>query len=127
MAISTYMATLKYGAASADTPVSIKSFPAILAPRTALETTTMADDARTYIQGIRDVADGFEFTANWDADTFEAINGVSGEQFCELEFSDGSSFAWKGYISASNSGGGVNEVIEMTITITPSTVPVFSK
>ena len=61
--ISTYQAVLKYGATSSpSTTIDIKSFPQILAPRTALETTTMSDDARTYIQGIRETPDSFEFT-----------------------------------------------------------------
>lgn len=125
--ISTYQAVLKYGATSSpSTTIDIKSFPQILAPRTSLETTTMSDDARTYIQGIRETPDSFDFTCNWDKTVFNTINSLTAEQYCELDFSDGSSFSWKGYMSAANNDGDVNAVVEMTISVTPTTVPVFA-
>lgn len=127
MAISTYGASLKYGASTASTAVVIKSFPSILAPRSALETTTLSDDARTFIQGIRQTPESFEFTCNWDKGVFDDINTLSGVQACELAFSDGSKFTWSGYMSASNGEGSVDAVAEMTISITPTTVPVFVK
>lgn len=125
--ITTYLATLSYGSVTPTTTIRIKSFPSILAPRTALEVTDMSDDARRFIQGIRDTVENFEFTANWDKTVFAGINAVKTVQKCKLEFSDGSNFTWDGFLSASNSDGGVNEVAEMTISITPSTVPVFSE
>lgn len=124
--ISTYQAVFKYGASSANTAIDIKSFPQILAPRTALETTTMSDDARTYIQGIRETPDSFDFTCNWDKTVFNTINALTTAQKCLLQFSDGSSFSWDGYISAANNDGDVNAVVEMTISVTPTTVPVFA-
>lgn len=123
--ISTYLATLKYGETNPTSSIDIKSFPSILAPKSAIEVTNMADGARRFIQGIRETPENFEFTANWDATVFADLNALTKSQHCSLEFSDGSKFTWDGYISASNSEGGVNEVIEMTISITPSTVPVF--
>ena len=53
MAISTYGVTLKYGSDSATTGIAIKDFPSLLGKRSALETTTLSDDAQTYIEGIR--------------------------------------------------------------------------
>lgn len=125
--ISTYGVVLKYGAATADKTVRIKSFPEILAPRASIETTDLSDDARTYIQGLRETVERMDFEANWDKEVFADINAVTGVQKCELSFPDGSKFTWDGYISASNAGGGVSEVLAMTISITPSTVPEFVK
>lgn len=124
--ISTYQAIFKYGSTTPSTSIDIKSFPQILAPRSALETTTMSDDAQTYIQGIRQTPDTFEFTANWDKAVFNTINGLTAAQKCELDFSDGSKFTWDGYVSAANNDGDVDAVIEMTISVTPTSVPVFS-
>lgn len=124
--MSTYNVVFKYGAASANTSVRIKNFPAVLAPKSAIETTDLSSEARTYILGIRETPDRFDFSANWDKTVFNAINALDGEQYCELDFPDGSKFTWKGYISAANNEGGVNEVLEMTISVTPSTVPEFS-
>lgn len=126
MAISTYGATLKYGASTAQTTISIKDFPSLLGKRSALETTTLSDDAQTYIQGIRQQSETFDFTANYSKTEFDALNKLTGIQKCELAFSDGSKFTWEGYISVSVNEGSVDAVIEMTISITPTTVPVFA-
>lgn len=122
MAISTYNTTLKIG----STSVVIKDFPTILGKRSSLETTTLSDDAQTFISGIRQQEDSFDFTANYDKTVYTAIEALSGGQSCELAFSDGSKYTWTGEASCSVSGAGVDEVLEMTITIVPSTVPTWS-
>ena len=132
MAISTYMTTLKYGTSAADTEIIIKDFPSLLGKRSALETTTLKDDAQTFIPGIRQQEESFDFTANYDKTVLAAINllvdsnGKPTIQKCELAFSDGSKYTWEGYISASVNEGSVDAVLEMTISISPSTVPVFT-
>lgn len=125
MAMSTYGTVFKYGATSADKTLAIKSYPQIMAKRAALETTTLSDDAKTYIAGIRETPDSLDFTMNYDAAVFAEINGLTGVQKCELTFSDGSGFTFDGYLSASNGEGAVNAVAEMTISVMPATVPVF--
>lgn len=126
MAISTYMTQLKYGADSPTTQVDIKDFPSLLGKRNALETTTLSDDAQTFIPGIRSQSESFDFTANYDAEVYAAINALTEVQKCSLEFSDGSGYTWDGYLSASVNEGSVDAVLEMTISITPTTVPVWA-
>ena len=126
MAISTYGVTLKYGATTASTAVVIKDFPQVLGSRSALETTTLSDDAQTFIPGIRQQSDTLDFTANFDASVMTTINALETVQKCELAFSDGSKYTWDGWISAAVNEGSVDSVIEMTISITPTTVPVFT-
>lgn len=125
MAISTYNTTLKYGSTSPTTAISIKDFPSLLGKRSALETTSLTDDAQTYIPGIRQQSETFDFTANYDGTTFSTINALTAVQKCALEFSDGYKFTWEGYLSASVNEGSVDGVVEMTISITPTTVPEF--
>lgn len=125
MAISTYGVSLKYGETTPTTAVVIKDFPSLLGKRSALETTTLSDDAQTFIPGIRQQSETFDFTANYDATVLETINALTSVQKCELAFSDGSKFTWDGFISASVNEGAVDAVVEMTISITPTTVPVF--
>ena len=105
---------------------AIKDFPSILGQRSELETTDLSSDAQTYIPGVRQQS-GFPFLSNYDADAYAEINALTEEQDCKLTFSDGSGFSWKGYASASINEGGVDAVLEMTINITPSSVPVWSK
>lgn len=126
MALSTKGVKLAYGSASPQTEVVIKSFPSIMGKRSALETTTLSDDAQTFIPGIMQQEESFDFTANYDASVYSTINGLKDIQKCSLTFPDGSKYTWDGYISASVNEGDVDAVIEMTISITPSSVPVWA-
>jgi hypothetical protein len=123
MALSSYRTKLTIG----EKDYSIKDFPSILGQRSALETTTLSDDAQTFIPGIRQQSDSFPFLMNYDATTYAEINALTGEQDCELTFGDGSKYTWKGSVSASVNEGSVDSVLEMTVSVTPSTVPVWSK
>ena len=123
MAISSYNTKLTIG--TKDYP--IKDFPELLGGRSALETTTLVDDAQTYIPGIRQTSESFDFLANYDATQYAELNALSGEQECELKFSDGSGFTWNGAVSARINEGSVDAVLEMTISVVPSTVPVWAK
>ena len=82
MAISTYGVVLRYGSTTPTTEVIIKDFPSLLGKRSSLETTTLKDDAQTFIAGTA---------------------------------------------SVSANEGSVDAVLEMTISVTPSTVPVWAK
>lgn len=126
MALSTIGVSFKYGVSSPTTTLAIKSYPeGILAKRAALETTTLADDARVYIAGVRETPDSLDFNLNYDAEVFAEINALSEVQKCELTFSDGSGFTFDAYLSANIGGGEVNAVIEMTVSAMPVSVPVF--
>lgn len=127
MALSTYMTVLKYGVSSPDTEVVIKDFPSLLGKRNSLETTTLSDDAQTFIPGIRAQSESFDFNANYDATVYATINALDAVQKCSLTFSDGSGYTWDGYLSASVNEGSVDAVLEMTISITPTTVPVWKQ
>ena len=123
MALSSFNTKLTIG----DKDYAIKDFPAILGERSALETTTLSDDAQTYIPGIRQTSESFPFVTNYDSTIYAELNALTGEQDCKLTFSDGSGYSWKGGVSASINEGSVDSVLEMTISITPSTVPVWAK
>lgn len=123
MAMNTYNTKLTI----ATKEYAIKDFPSILGKRSALETTTLSDDAQTYISGIRQTEESFDFGANYNAADYEAINALDGNQECKLTFGDGSSYTWSGSVSATINEGGVDEVLGMTISVTPSTVPVWAK
>ena len=127
MAISTYGVSLKYGESSPQTAIAIKDFPSLLGKRSSLETTTLSDDAQTFISGIRSQSESFDFTANYDPAVYSALNNLDGDQSWSLSFSDGSNYTWKGSVSVSINEGSVDAVVEMTISVTPSTVPVWKQ
>ncbi len=125
--MTAYNTVLKYGPDSPSTVLRIKNTPVILAKRSSVETTDLSCDARTYIPGLRESSESFDFTANYDSEVFAALNALTEAQKCALVFNDGSGYTWDGNISASINEAAVDAVLEMTISITPTTVPVWSK
>ena len=122
MAISTYKTKLMVGTKE----IVIKDFPSLLGKRSSLETTTLSDDAQTFIAGVRQQEESFDFLCNYDAEEYAAIEALTGEQDCKLIYGDGSGYTWKGEVSASVNEGDVDSVMEMTVSVTPATVPVWA-
>lgn len=141
MARSTYMTflmTKASGGASWSKVVDIKEFPDLGGEPELLETTTLSNKMQTYIPGIQGM-DGLTFTANYTkADYSSLLALANGEHdfavwFGGTEGSNGpvpsgseGKFEFKGTLSVFVNGGGVNEVVNMTVTIAPSTDIVMS-
>lgn len=128
MAISTCPAVLKYDSSATETPnwtklCDIKDFPDLGGAPESLETTTLSDDSKTYIPGIKDQP-AFDFTVNYDEDTYDNILALTGTKSFQFWFGPNGAagkLAFSGTISAYMLGAGVNEVVEMIIVIVPST------
>lgn len=134
MAISTYKIFLMKKSSSAyEKLIDIKDFPDLGGAPEMLETTTLSDNMQTYIPGIQSL-DALEFTANYTKEDFTKLKALEGQKI-ELAVwfggtgegasltptgSDGK-FEFTGQLSVFLVGGGVNEVVDMTITIAPST------
>ena len=128
MAISSYNCVLKWGESSEalTKKVDIKDFPVLIGDPNLLETTTLSDAAQTYIPGIKSM-DLMTFTTNFTKTDFQACKADEGKTlFYSLEFSDGAKFTWQGQHTMGVPGKGVDEVIEATINIVPSTSVEFS-
>lgn len=125
MAISTYGIYLMHKVSDSYTKlIDIKDFPDLGGAPEMLETTTLSDSMQTYIPGIQSL-DGLEFTANYTKTDFASLKALEGkeEEYAVYFGEDGADgiFEFKGYLSAFPVGGGVNEVVSMTISIAPST------
>lgn len=134
MAISTYKIFLmKKSSPAYEKLIDIKDFPDLGGAPEMLETTTLSDNMQTYIPGIQSL-DALEFTANYTKEDFTKLKALEGQEI-ELAVwfggtgegasltptgSDGK-FEFTGQLSVFPVGGGVNEVVDMTITIAPST------
>ena len=128
MAISSYNCVLKWGESEGvlTKKVDIKDFPDLIGDPNLLETTTLSDAAQTYIPGIKSM-DLMTFTTNFTKTDFQACKADEGKVlFYSLEFSDGAKFTWQGQHTMGVPGKGVDEVIEATINIVPSTSVEFS-
>lgn len=139
MAINTYRVFLMKkdttggGVGTYKKLIDIKSFPALGGAPELLETTTMSDNMKTFINGIQG-ASGLEFEHNYTLADYKALKTLEGK---ELEYavwfggtgdgaalvptgSDGK-FKFKGTLSVYVDGANVNEVVKMKTTIAPST------
>ena len=117
--------------------VDIKDYPDLIPAPENLDATTLTDHMRVYIPGVKDNGGNLEFTANYDAATFNTLKGKEGTEgnyavwFGESGTPlapDGSNgkFSFKGYLYVAKKGGGVNEVSEMTVGIVPTTEITFA-
>lgn len=128
MAISSYNTILKWGE-SAETVakvVDIKEFGDLIGDPNTIETTTLSDSAQTFIAGIR-TSDTIQFTCNYTKEDFASCQGDENKPlFFALEFQDGSSFAWEGQFTLGVTGKGVDEALEFTINVLPSSAVTFN-
>ena len=136
MAFSTYKVFLMHKAAAAEAwakLIDIKEFPDLGGEPEMLETTTLSDNMQTYIPGIQSL-DGLSFTANYDLTEFKKLKALEGKQEQYAVWFGGTGdppnvtptgekgkFSFTGELSVYPVGGGVNEVVDMNITIAPST------
>lgn len=136
MAISTYKIFLMQSADGKSTwekLIDIKDFPDLGGTPEMLETTTLSDGMQTYIPGIQSL-DALEFTANYNLEDYKKLKQMKGTEkhlavwFGGTESGDtvtptgtDGKFKFKGQLSVYPVGGGVNEVVDMKITIAPST------
>jgi hypothetical protein len=102
----------------------IKDFPDLGGAPELLETTTLSDTMQTYINGIQSIK-ALEFTANYDETLYDTIVAMTGTKKYAVWFgaagADGK-FTFDGQLSVYVTGAKVNAVVEMKISIAPSTV-----
>lgn len=134
MAISTYKSFLMHKVSEKwEKLVDIKSFPDLGGAPELLETTTLSDGMTTNIMGIQSL-DALEFECNYTKEDYSKLKALEGK---DNDFavwlggteasgsvtptgSDGK-FEFKGQLAVYVNGGGVNEVVNMTVSIAAST------
>ena len=133
MAINTYNTCLMVATGTGTTTytklVDIKDFPDFEAPE-GLETTTLSDAWHTYIPGIKG-GSILEFTANYDDTNYNTIKGYEGTEKQLGLYMGGTAgtegkFTFSGYVSVGLVGGGVNEVVEMKVSVYPTSDITFA-
>ena len=134
MAVSTYKSFLMVQNQSAwEKLIDIKSYPDLGSAPEMLEATTLSDPMTVNIFGIQSL-DALEFECNYTLADYTRLKALEGT---ETDFavwlggsvangvatptgSDGK-FEFKGQLSVYVNGGGVNEVVNMTVSIAAST------
>lgn len=142
-ATSTYMTFLMHrkpaaeGGSTAEYEklIDITEFPDLGTDPEMLETTTLSDRMQTFILGIQG-NEAMTFNTNYDKTGYQALKALKNKEegfavwFGGTENADGTvtptgtegKFAFDGQLSVRVTGGGVNEVRGMAITIAPTTV-----
>ncbi len=135
MASSSYKTFLMHSSTGSDYTklVDIKDYPDLGGEPEMLQTTTLSDKMHTYTPGIQSL-EGMTFTANYDVDVYAELDALKDkEEYFSVWFGGTESgetvtptgedgkFNFKGKLNVFVSGGGVNEVRDMTISIAPST------
>lgn len=139
MAISTYKTFLMHKPATGSSTnwtklIDITSFGDLGGKPESLETTTLSNKMKTYIAGIQDM-EAMEFGANYTKDDYDTVKALEGKDekyavwFGGTEATGGAltptgsegKYECTGQLSVFINGGGVNEVVKMTVSIMPST------
>lgn len=107
--------------------VRAKSIPSPVSAPNTVESTTLEDDTQTFEMGIK-TADTREITGNLEKKYLQAVNKTAGKKLCifHLYGTDGvgetAKYAYVGQATATpNDVGGVDEILEMTVTVIPNT------
>lgn len=125
MAISTYQTYLmmKKSGDTYEVLVPIKDFSDLGGTPESLDVTTLSDDRHFYIPGIQD-SEAITFTANFTKEDFAKLKALEGasHSFAVYFGTNGEhgKCLFDGELSAFIPGKGVNEVVDMTISIMPT-------
>lgn len=110
--------------------VKAKSIPSPASAPNTVESTTLEDDTQTFEMGIK-TSDSKEITGNLEKDYLQGINNLGGKKLdiIHLYGTDGTGavakYAYVGQAVATPSDvGGVDEILEMSVTIIPNTAAV---
>ena len=134
MAVSTYKSFLMVKNSSTwEKLIDIKSYPDLGGTPELLETTTLSDPMTTNIMGIQSL-DALEFECNYTLADYTKLKEMEGT---DKEFAvwlggtesgntvtptgEDGKFEFNGQLSVYVNGGGVNEVVNMTVSIAAST------
>ena len=103
------------------TVTGLQSTPEISESKEKLETTTLANANKTYIDGLKDFGDSLSFTCLYLKEEFMQVRGLAdGEgKEVELKYPDGMTVTFTGSVSTVLSGAEVNSVLTYQIEITP--------
>lgn len=135
MALTTQFVKLKID----STIYCIKDFPDIdpHGEPDQVEVTTLCDEFHQYVDGLKNYADALEFTANYDEDKFDTLNGFGTTQKAvEILLCSSSSdetgangkFSMTACeISVRLAGAGVGDALEMVIVCKPKSAITFAK
>lgn len=110
--------------------VKAKSIPSPASAPNTVESTTLEDDTQTFEMGIK-TSDVREITGNLEKEYLQGINEMAGKKIDIMHLygtqgiGEVAKYAYVGQaIATPNDVGGVDEILEMTVSVVPNTAAV---
>jgi hypothetical protein len=103
---------------------NLTSVPAFNETKATLEVTSLDNEARVYISGLKEPAESLEFSGYYEAAEFKKLRDLAeqgGQQDVSIELPDGLVISFKGEISVGLGEIAVGEAPTFTLAITPGT------
>lgn len=104
---------------------NLQEIPELGGEGEALETTTLADAAHTYTDGILNYGDSLAFKFLYETEQFTTLNDLTGKIDWKVTLPDGTACTFGGTCSVKLDGVGVNAVLTYTLAIKPNTAMVW--
>ena len=103
---------------------NLTSVPAFNETKATLEVTSLDNEARVYISGLKEPAESLEFSGYYEAAEFKKLRDLAeqgGQKDISIELPDGLVISFKGEISVGLGEIAVGEAPTFTLAITPAT------
>lgn len=87
-----------------------------------IEVTTLANENKTYINGLKDFGDSLDFTCVYSKAEYMAVRALQDNAVHEVEitYPDGLKVTFEAYVASILSAAEVNSALEFTIQLTPA-------
>lgn len=92
----------------------------------AIEITTLADEAHTYTDGLKNYGDSLAFVFLYETAQFETLNGLTGVSDWEVALPDGTTCSFSGSSSVKLAGAGVATALTYTLAIKPNSAMIWA-
>lgn len=100
----------------------LQSVPEISESQEKLETTTLANSNKTYINGLKDYGDALSFQVLYSKEEYQAVRGMQDDEMhsVKITYPDGLTVSFQAYIAVVLSSAEVNAVLTFNVEATPA-------
>lgn len=107
---------------------NITSVPSFSETKSTVEVTSLENEARVYIAGLKEPAESLEFQGYYDGVEFKKLRDLAeaGEQSIEIKLPDGVVISFTGDVSVAIGELAVGEATTFTMRVTPKTEIAFN-
>lgn len=118
MAVISKGITLSYGTTKLT---NLMEIPELGGDTEAIDITTLANEAFTYTDGLKNYGDSLAFKFLYEKEQFADLNALTGSQTWKVELPDGATCSFGGTCRVKLDGVGVNAALTYTLNIKPNT------